>query len=184
MYCLFEVILYLLEVIICEFQGERLKRIDKINNDYELLDEEHKKRADKHYRKIENMVHETHWKVIKYLTDNYKRIQIGILNTKEAISNENKTQLNDMTKRILQNMQHYTFRQRLKYKSKEKRVICTEVDEKFTSALCTKCGAYKKFSGEIYNCTQCLSVIDRDMGGAKNITLKKTKVRCELIIRS
>jgi len=156
--------------------AKRLNKIDKINNDYNLSKEQKKARSDKHYRKIENMVDDMHWKVIKYMTDNYKRIQIGILNTQSVVSNDNKSQLEDMMKRILISMKHYEFRQRLKYKSEAKRVVCTEVDEKFTSITCTNCGNCKeKFKGEIYKCTECLSVMDRDDVGGRNMLLKNTK---------
>ena len=110
------------------------------------------------------------------MTDNYKRIQIGVLNTQSVVSNDNKSQLEDMMKRILISMKHYEFRQRLKYKSEAKRVVCTEVDEKFTSIICTNCGNCKeKFKGEIYKCTECLSVMDRDDVGGRNMLLKNTK---------
>ena len=100
---------------------------------------------------------------------------MGIMDTQSIVSNENKNQLRDMTKRVLSMMKHYTFRQRLEYKCEAKHVRYAEVDEKFTSKLCTLCGTYKnQGDSEIYRCDNCGSVFDRDDVGARGILLKNT----------
>jgi transposase len=154
-----------------------LKEIDKINrNKYlDLSEDEKKERCAAINKRIRNIVDELHWKVINYLTENYDRIYIGKLNMQSVVAS---AQIRKMTKRIGLALRHYEFRQRLVYKCQAKRIMCIQVDERFTSKTCSVCGEYKHNLGdaEIYNCNHCGSRIDRDISGARSITLKKTKV--------
>ena len=154
--------------------SKRLRRIDAINDNDELTEKVKRKREHHHYEKICNMVDDMHWKTIKYMTDNYERIQMGVMNTQSIVGNAN---LNKMVKRVLEKMKHYTFRQRLKYKCEAKRVQYAEVDEKYTSKLCPGCGTYNdQKDKEIYKCELgCGLIMDRDMVGSKNILLKEVK---------
>jgi transposase len=56
-------------------------------------------------------------------------------------------------------------------KMKEKgAIICTE---EYTSKTCGRCGELNNVGkSEIYRCSKCLLVIDRDINGARNILIK------------
>jgi transposase len=152
-----------------------LKRIDNAKNVFDPI--KRKERERRCSKKISNIVDETHWKIIKYLTDNYATIFIGRFNIKSAVSTKNKNQLSDMTKRIGLRMKHYEFRQKLKYKCRVKGCKFVEVDERCTSKTCSLCGAYddKLGASETYNCKSCKGIIDRDMNGSRCIILKNSK---------
>jgi len=150
-----------------------LLRIDKINNN-ENMDKEIKKiKVRKYNRKITNKVDEVHWKIIKYLTDNYGTIIIGDFSIKDA-SKKDKSNINKMTKRIGYRMSHYKFRQRLAYKCETKGINLKIVDESYTSKMCSVCGNYKKdLTGEkIYKCKKCGVILDRDINGCRCIIIK------------
>jgi len=152
-----------------------LKRIDKNNNNDKLSEGTKSYRNKKLYKRIENMVDEMHWKIINYLTNNYERIYIGILNMKDVVSNET-SNISNMSKRVGLMMKHYQFRQRLIFKCKSKRISCIEVNERYTSKTCSVCGEYKKDLGsnKIYECENCDNIMDRDINASRCILLKNT----------
>jgi transposase len=155
--------------------SDLLKKIDNINENDDLDQEVKSKRCTRHYKRIVNMVDEMHWKVINNLTDNYKKIYIGILNMKDVVSNET-SNISDMVKRVGSMMKHFQFRQRLMFKCKEKQVQCIEVNESYTSKTCSKCGSYKDDLGKAkkYDCNVCGISIDRDINASRCILLKNT----------
>ena len=152
-----------------------ITKIDNINSE-EITQDEKNKKTKRHYKKITNMIDDMHWKVISYLTDNYEKIYIGKLNMKDVISNET-SNVSKMTKRIGLLMRHYQFRQRLMFKCRSKRINCIEVNEKYTSKTCSKCGNYKEDLGsnKKYNCNECKIRMDRDINASRCILLKNTK---------
>jgi len=113
-------------------------------------------------------------KIIKYITDNYGIVMIGKLNMQSVTSTDNN--LNAKTKKIGLAMCHYEFRQRLVYKCKAKGILIKEVDERYTTKVCSKCATCKhNLKGEkIYRCqnANCKLVIDRDVNGCLNIIIK------------
>eukprot|EP00835_Amoeboradix_gromovi_P001492 NODE_68_length_23780_cov_0.251003.p11 type:complete len:125 gc:universal NODE_68_length_23780_cov_0.251003:18495-18121(-) len=66
-------------------------------------------------------------------------------------------------------MSHYTFKERLKFKCKQRGKTMVECNESFTSQTCARCGTLKKNNLETYTCTNCHLEIDRDHMAAKNI---------------
>jgi IS605 OrfB family transposase len=148
-----------------------LRRIDKIDNNPKISKKRKKIKKAKYNRIISDKVVEMHWKSINYLTDNYKTIIIGKLKMSEVVKND----IDKMTKRVGNLLNHYKFLQRLKYKASIKGVIVETVDERYTSKVCSNCGNYKKeLEGEkIYDCKKCKKKIDRDIGGARAIIMKK-----------
>ena len=48
------------------------------------------------------------------------------------------------------------------------------VNERYTSKVCSVCGEFKDDldSSKIYKCKKCMSIIDRDVNGCRNIILK------------
>ena len=68
-------------------------------------------------------------------------------------------------------MKHYRFRTRLDERCKLEKgtnlIICSE---EYTSKTCTRCGLLTDVgSSEVYRCSSCNLVIDRDINGCKNI---------------
>lgn len=152
---------------------EYLEKIDQINNKIEIPSEIKKKNEKKNNRKISNLVDELHWKTINYLTKNYKNLLIGDMSIK-GITKKNDSKLNKMTKRIGYRMKFYLFKQRLENKCKIKGIKFKEIDEKYTSKICSNCGWLneKLGSSKIFNCKECKKIMDRDINGARGIMLK------------
>eukprot|EP00835_Amoeboradix_gromovi_P000529 NODE_18_length_40692_cov_0.469183.p22 type:complete len:124 gc:universal NODE_18_length_40692_cov_0.469183:28012-28383(+) len=64
------------------------------------------------------------------------------------------------------------FKERLKFKCKQRGKTMVECNEAFTSQTCTRCGTIKKTNLETYTCTKCHLEIDRDHMAARNIYIK------------
>lgn len=150
-----------------------LELIDSINSNDKIPLKIKRININRYNRKISDIVNEMHWKIIKYLTDNYKTILIGDMSVK-GITDNNKSVLNKMTKRIGYRLKFYQFRQRLEYKCLLNKINYQVIDEKFTSKMCSHCGNCKDNLGgsEIYNCDNCKNVMDRDVNGCRGIYIK------------
>lgn len=124
-------------------------------------------------RKIKNLVTEIHWKIIQFLTDNYKHILLGDMSTK-GIVNSKTSILSKIQKDLAYTLSFYTFREKLQYKCHVKGNLYYNVREKFTSKTCSCCGHYKKDLGgnKLYECLKCGLIIDRDVNSCRNILLK------------
>ena len=126
------------------------------------------------WRKVKDMITELHWKTIRFLLENYDVILIPEFRTSEMVKKKN---LSRQTKRLMLMYSFYRFKERLKWKGKiyNKKIIA--VDESYTSCTCTSCGNIKSLKGqEIYQCEKCKIVIDRDVGGARNILIKNISI--------
>src|SRR3989338_11259280 len=69
---------------------------------------------------------------------------------------------------------HSRFQQRLLFKCRQHNCRVAIADESYTSKTCSACGAldYKMGGKKVYRCASCKMVMDRDINGAKNISLK------------
>ena len=123
--------------------------------------------------KINNQIDDMHWKIIKYLTTKHRNVMIGNLSTKNILSNKQKQIFGKAYKRVIPLIKLYKFKQKLKYKCKERRVNYKEIDEYYTSKLCSVCASYKIVKGKIYKCDECGIEIDRDINAARNIYMKR-----------
>jgi len=151
------------------------KKIDNVKNENKSI----KRKVEQHYyKKIKNTIYDMHWKVIKYLTDNYENILIGNLSTKSIIRNRPGNYLNKNTKRIASFMRLYVFKQRLQFKCLERKIGFKEIDEAYTSKTCSKCGYlnYNLGGNEIFKCKNCKYKIDRDINGARNILINSMEI--------
>ena len=123
------------------------------------------------YSKIGWIMDELHYSTIQELK-RYKYVLLPNFESQEVVSRNRR--LNRVSKRELQCLQHYTFKQRLI--SSMYLQTATEVhivSEEYTSKTCTQCGTLNDIgSSEIYRCQACSLVIDRDINGARNILLK------------
>jgi putative transposase len=130
-----------------------------------------KKCVMKRIKRLKNLVDDLHWKAITYLTDSYDNILLPEFESQKlAQKSENKYLNRDLT--ILS---HYTFKQRLLYKSTIKKCKVYIVNEAYTSKTCSKCGNIKEIKNDkIYKCTNksCKVLIGRDINAARNILLK------------
>ena len=124
-------------------------------------------------KKIRNKIDDLHWKSINYLVKNYKTVIIGDMSAKKIVS-KNRSCLSDIQKVACMRTKYYQFSQRLESKCKKYNVNFKLVDETFTSKTCSYCANYDNNLGisKIYNCKLCLSSIDRDINGARNIYIK------------
>lgn len=62
------------------------------------------------------------------------------------------------------------FAERCKIEKETRLVVCTE---EYTSKTCTRCGSLNDVgSSEVYQCSNCDLIIDRDVNGARNIFIK------------
>eukprot|EP00835_Amoeboradix_gromovi_P000315 NODE_10_length_47437_cov_0.363429.p33 type:complete len:114 gc:universal NODE_10_length_47437_cov_0.363429:18902-19243(+) len=69
-------------------------------------------------------------------------------------------------------MSHYTFKERLKFKCKQRGKTIIECNESFTSQTCTRYGTLEKTNLETYTCTICHFEVDRDHMAARSIYIK------------
>ena len=148
-----------------------LNRLDEFS---EIKNKRIKNKKEKYIReKIKNKVKDMHWKIINYLTSNYKNIIIGNWSTKDIIR-KNDSVLTKINKRISQNISFYRFLERLKYKSIIKKINLIIENEHYTSKMCTLCSNVKEDLGgnKIYKCDICNNEIHRDYNGSRNIFLK------------
>jgi putative transposase len=137
-----------------------------------ILEKEKNKKLKKYREHIKNKVDELHWKTINYLTKNYDTILIGNLKIQGVISSD--SMKDRMTKLVGQSMCFYKFKQRLENKCKLKGIKYKEIDESYTSKICSACGNKndKLKNDRVYKCKGCKMIMDRDINGARGIYIK------------
>lgn len=148
-------------------------QIDKANE--KITSEKHKKKVlQRCRRKISGLVDDLHWKVAKFLTDNYENILIGDFSAKRVSSKDGN--LAASVKRVALSLSFFKFRERLQFKCNQKGRRLAIIDEHYTSKTCSMCGNYKANLGdsEIYECNVCKCVMNRDINGARNIFVRST----------
>jgi IS605 OrfB family transposase len=125
-----------------------------------------------YHKKITWKVEEMHWKIARDLGQNYETIIIGKLDT-QSILHDN-LELRRPTKRLLQTLSHYSFREKLVYKCLTLGSKVIVQDESYTTKMCSNCGFYNSWvkSEKIINCKGCKKIYDRDIDAAKCIYLK------------
>jgi hypothetical protein len=164
-----------------DFNKERKERLEKIKNNnkekekYEKYMWYLKKRKIEYYnKKIKNKINELHWQIASEISENYEVIILGKINIKSILMNN---KLSKETKRVIQSLSHYNFREKLVYKclSKTRKIIVQE--EKYTTKMCSCCGHYNEWiRGEKkIKCKGCLKEYDRDVGASQNIYMSALK---------
>jgi len=162
-------------ITINEKRIEHLKKIKenpKQKEKYEKYMMYRKKQKSNHYdKKMTNMVNELHWKITKELAENYEIVVIGKIGN-QSILQQNK--LGSMTKRVLQKLSHYTFRERLVYKCLVSNTSIIIQNEAYTTKTCLICG---KFNGNITTekeiiCEKCHNKFNRDGSSSIGIGIK------------
>ena len=158
---------------------ERIKSyIKRINISKEIVTNENRKKGieKKYNRKIKNLVNDMQWKIANILSKNYKTVLIGDMSSKDICSKKNKV-LDGITKQAVMQMNFYTFRKRLEYKCTINKTEYKEIDERYTSKMCLKCGSYNEKLGgnDIFHCKECQIQLDRDVNACRNILIKGLK---------
>jgi putative transposase len=144
--------------------------INKLRNKISKLQSIRKnKKIKKLNNKVKNQIDDLHWKTINDLVNNYDKVLLPEFESQKLMSK------NKHLNKELNNLAHFKFKERLKYKIKN--IKSTElyiVTEEYTSKTCTNCGNIKSDlkSNKIYKCEKCKLEIDRDINGARNIILK------------
>lgn len=132
----------------------------------------------KQREKIQNLQKEMHYKISKYLCENYQNIFIPKLTkdnniTKKIKNNGKKRTLKTDIVRKMVVLGHCKFVERLKTKAEEyKKVRINVITEEYTSQICLRCKTLTKTNKELFKCNKCSYEIDRDILGSTNILLK------------
>lgn len=152
--------------------SDDLIKIKDIKNNDNLSKKKKKKYEIKKNIKIINKIDDFQWKTIKYLVNNYEIIVLGDMNIKSIISKKNKV-LSKLQKETAQRMKFFEFKSRLEYKCKASGTKFIKVNEYMTSKTCSICGNIKEIgASEIYECTKCNNLLDRDINSARNMYIK------------
>jgi len=154
--------------------GKYIKKIDILNDIETMTKKQKNKKERKYYLKLKNITDELHWKIIKYITNNYGNVIIGNLSMKEA-SKKEKSKLNSELKRIGLMLRISEFRRRLRYKCLINGIKIEVINEAYTSKVCSTCGNCKhELKGEKdYECVKCNTIKNRDFNSATNMILLK-----------
>ncbi|VBB17596.1 putative transposase [Yasminevirus sp. GU-2018] len=123
--------------------------------------------------KIKNVVNDLHWKTVNFLCNNFKTIITTHFETKKMTAKEGRD-INNKSVRMMLGLSHYTFKQKLLERAKQKGNHVMIVDESYTSKTCGRCGEIKEdLKGDkMFKCEKCGLKIDRDTNGARNIMIR------------
>ena len=124
--------------------------------------------------RIQDLVHDSHHKVVKYLCVNFTTVLLPLFETRNMVSRI-KRRIRSKMARAMLTWSHYRFCQCLLDKAREYpwcRVII--VNKAYTSKTCTNCGElHRNFGGsKTFCCPECRVVLDRNANGARNILLE------------
>lgn len=145
----------------------RQKSINKKNRYHSF-----NKRIKKINEKIKNLIDDMHYKFINYLTTKYQKIYLPSFESQDMVKKN--MILHSKTKRKLNQLSHFKFKQRLQSKARTKsHCEVYIVTEDFTTKTCTNCGSLNDVKSEKkITCDCCKFKIDRDINGARNIFIK------------
>lgn len=124
--------------------------------------------------RIKNKVKEIHFKMAKWLCEEYTVILIPKFDTSRMVR-RSKRKITSNTARNMLTWSHYLFQQRLKNKAElypwVKVVVCNEA---YTSKTCGQCGVVHSTLGgnKTFRCKECGYESDRDINAARNILLR------------
>lgn len=159
-------LLHKLNKKIDKLKSDRVKKFTKSNN---------KKSKRRVLRRIEekklNVVDNMHWQVINDLCKNYEIICLEKFNSKICVESNG---ISKFSKRDLNDLKHFQFRQRLLFKANNQGVEVILVNPYLTSKYCSSCGNVKEslsLSERLYECSNCNLTMCRDINACKNILM-------------
>jgi putative transposase len=152
------------------FKGDRIKQTQARYAYLRRNSETGKQWKDREHDKVEDELHKVTAKIARKAEQENLAVAVGDL---EGIQDQNKGRAMN---RKLHRFPHYTFRQMLAYKCRERGVKYIEVDEAYTTKTCYKCGdRADKITDSHVHCNG--SKVNRDVNGAANIAQRAlTKV--------
>lgn len=135
----------------------------------------YKKAASRIRRKLKDKTRDLHAQTVSFLTKEYSGgIMMGDLKVSQVIKNNVAGREYKAYKRSLLCLSLFALKQRLKWKCNVLKIPYKEVDEKYTTKGCTRCGAYNRPADREYNCKHCGLKIGRDVAASRNIYIKGT----------
>jgi len=115
------------------------------------------------YNIVEDEIHKITTKLVKYAKENNLMIVVG--NLKDVQNKDRGKQMN----RKLHRWPHYKFRQYMEYKAHWNGIAYKEVEEAYTSKLCSRCHNTGDRNKGLFKCDNCGLEIHSDKNGAHNI---------------
>jgi len=147
---------------------DKISIFSKLRHSKTISGQNYKHKIIKLWSRHNNLVSDQHYQLANYLAHNYSTIYLPKFESQKLTKKLNRT-----CNFNLLNLQHYRFKERLRFKCSElgsKLIDCTE---EYTSKTCGRCGVLNDVgSSEIYKCSSCKLIIDRDINGSRNIYLK------------
>jgi putative transposase len=147
---------------------DKISIFAKLRSAKTISNQRYKRKIIKMWSRHRNLINDQHYQLANYLVNNYSKIYIPKFESQKLTKKLGRTCNFNML-----NLQHYQFRERLKFKCIEygsKFMICTE---EYTSKTCGRCGILNEVgSSETFKCSSCKLIIDRDINGSRNIYLK------------
>ena len=127
---------------------------------------------DRMRQRIHNLVDELHWKVARWLTNNYQVILLPIFETHDMTRRAGR-RIRSKTARMMLSLRHYEFKQRLRWKAWQRGALVVDVDEAYTSKTRSWDGSIKSnLGGAIVIRDESGFGMDRDVNGARGIFLR------------
>lgn len=131
-----------------------------------------RRRERKIYWRLNNLIDDLHHKTSNFLTETFNYI---ILPSFESQEMTKKNKIRCVNRNLLQ-LKHYLFQQRLKAKCELRGCSLDICTEEYTSKTCGRCGILNNVgSRDVFSCSSCCLVVDRDVNGARNIAIKRLK---------
>jgi putative transposase len=127
--------------------------------------------------KIKRMMKDCHHKISKWISERYDQVLLPKFETGEMVRKFNRL-IGRETARKMLGWSHWSFKELLRHKMEMKGGKLLDCTEEYTSKTCTVCGRLNHCLGalKIFCCpfNDCKTVIDRDVGAARNIYLKNS----------
>lgn len=145
------------------YKSRRFKRTRKGCRKRQLMKREARK---------ENLITETHWQTIQYLTQNYDVIFFGDIKSHDIVRRGKNKRLNaDMNE-----LRFHKYKTRLEQKAKQRGKLAFKINEAYTTKTCSSCGKLSnpgsKKEYHCFNLEGCNAEFGRDVNAAKNILMK------------
>ena len=150
-------------------------KIDKFKSlrDRKIIKRKRLKRKERSiYNRLNNLIDDLHHKTSDFLTKTFNYIILPSFESQEIAK---KNRIRCVNRDLLQ-LKHYLFQQRLKAKCELRNCTLDICTEEYTSKTCGNCGCLNNVGcKDVYSCTKCGLIIDRDVNGARNIAIKRLK---------
>jgi putative transposase len=131
-----------------------------------------RRRERKVYRRLNDLIDDLHHKTCSLLTNTYDHIILPSFESQEMAKGRKIRGIN----RDLLQLKHFLFKERLKSKCDIMSCTIDICTEEYTSQTCGACGELTKVKGsDIFHCSYCALIVDRDVNGARNIAIKRLK---------